>query len=103
MPFLCAHMHWTRPGDSSATTNGGSTQFRSRCVLEFERLGTGHPEDTAAAHRIACIALAIARQHRSLLLSVVEVIVKQLISVDRCLITPNQWAVNVLHFPPIRI
>lgn len=76
MPVLRAHLHRPRPRAAPAVAAGGTARIRARRLPECQRIGAGHSAHAAAADRAAGVALAVARQHGALLLSVQQVDVR---------------------------
>lgn len=70
---LCLDLYWTRSGDAIAATVGAIVVDDTRCLLECQRLCSGHSPDTLAIDWASGIPLAITRQHGALLLSIGQI------------------------------
>lgn len=71
-PVLCADVHRAGPGDAAAWGAGEAAGGGARRLPQHRRRPL-HPQDSAAAHRAARLALAAARLRRPLLLPLLQV------------------------------
>lgn len=72
MSFLRSYLHRTRSRNATAPAVGAAFSERPRRLPQLKCISTGHSPHSLATDRAAGIKVAASMQHRSLLLSIIE-------------------------------